>query len=153
MSSSFSATPVEAALNAADKAIQEAEEALTSNCETDTCNENTAKCDTEDTDPDDLAAAFFAAQAKKKEAEGRLPIKEWTKLFPGLRLQGSSKPGESSRSVSGHDIVTDESNEGCTRTANEEKIANVHELIRKRLVESLHQEYEKTLKTDIGALE
>eukprot|EP00978_Attheya_sp_CCMP212_P037312 scaffold174816_cov54-Attheya_sp.AAC.3 len=32
-------------------------------------------------DPDDLAAAFFASQAKAKEAELQLPISEWSKVL------------------------------------------------------------------------
>ena len=34
-----------------------------------------------DNDPDDLAAAFFAQQAKKKEAELKLPVEEWAKVI------------------------------------------------------------------------
>lgn len=112
-----SSSPVEAALQAADEAIRQAEqESSTPNSQTDTNNDKAAaQHDAERNssdltnkgdahpdsssadnapDPDDLAAAFFAAQAKKQEAESRLPIKEWTQLFPGLRLQGTSSSGE-----------------------------------------------------------
>lgn len=34
-----------------------------------------------DYDPDDLAAAFFAQQAKKQQAESKLPIDEWAKTI------------------------------------------------------------------------
>ena len=32
-------------------------------------------------DPDDLAAAFFAQQAKKQKEEARLPVNEWAKTI------------------------------------------------------------------------
>jgi len=34
-----------------------------------------------DYDPDDLAAAFFAQQAKKRQAESKLPVQEWAKTI------------------------------------------------------------------------
>ena len=51
----------------------------------------------EPVDPDDLAAAFFAQQAKKKQAESALPIDAWARTIHATRqpqnreeMQGTS---------------------------------------------------------------
>jgi hypothetical protein len=37
--------------------------------------------DNDDIDPDDLAAAFFAQQAKKQQIEMKLPVEEWAETI------------------------------------------------------------------------
>ena len=162
-----SSSAVAAALQAADEAIEEAEQAVLSARLTEHCGENeeefgsdkksSAGSNNEGTDPnpdtDDLAAAFFAAQAKKMEDEIRLPIEAWTQLFPGLRLRGCSEQGES-LGVSGNDIAagSDGSNLDCTgtRTGRAERIATLRDSIKEQLVERLYREYEKMLTADIS---
>mmetsp|Transcript_45788 Transcript_45788/g.139095 ORF Transcript_45788/g.139095 Transcript_45788/m.139095 type:complete len:227 (-) Transcript_45788:846-1526(-) len=86
-------TAIEEAIAAADEAIREETgskkcgEPKPSNslCAERTCPTPLAPTSPSD-DPDDLAAAFFAQQAKKEEMERKLPVEEWTELFPNLRL-------------------------------------------------------------------
>ena len=47
-------------------------------------------------DPDDLAAAFFAAEARKKEEVTKLPIDDWSTHFPELKLRCTSSQQEES---------------------------------------------------------
>ena len=129
----MSGLPIEKALRAADEALERAQRELSSGGAgasnqpsgvVDEVNEEgKAEPPANSTDPDDLAAAFFAAQAKKQGAENRLPATEWAQLFPGLRLQA-----------------------GCSNTSitqqSEEEMKN---LIKEKLVERLHQEYKKEL--------
>ena len=71
-------------------------------------------------DPDDMAAAFFAQQAKKQQEETKLPINEWAKIAVSCRdktmamqrkkpypdITGQTTP----RSQSGDDMKSDDSN-------------------------------------------
>jgi len=128
----MSGLPIKKALRAADEALERAQRELSSG-EASASNqpsvvdevneEGEAEPLANSTDPDDLAAAFFATQAKKQGAENRLPAMEWAQLFPGLRLQA-----------------------GCSNTSitqqSEEEMKN---LIKEQLVERLHQEYKKEL--------
>ena len=119
-----------------EQALRAADEALAAECscdqqsmepETESKNETTATtaatgASTEaqvDTNPDDMAAAFFAAQAKEQEAESRLPTREWAQLFPDLRLQA-----------------------GQITNAKEFEMRS---LIKEQLVAKLHQEHAKAL--------
>ena len=128
----MSGLPIEKALRAADEALSRAQRELSSGragasnqpSVVDEVNEEgEAEPPANSTDPDDLAAAFFAAQAKKQGAENRLPATEWAQLFPGLRLQ------------------TGCSNTNVTQQSEEE----MKNLIKEQLVERLHQEYKKEL--------
>jgi DnaJ-class molecular chaperone len=44
-------------------------------------NDNVQNAMEDHDDPDDLAAAFFAQQSKRKEAEMKLPVDEWAKVI------------------------------------------------------------------------
>ncbi len=119
---SMSGLPIEKALRAADEALERAQRELSSGSVVDKVNEEgEAEPPANSTDPDgDLAAAFFAAQAKKQGAENRLPATEWAQLFPGLRLQV-----------------------GCPNTSVTQQSEEMKSLIKEQLVERLHQEYKK----------
>ena len=127
----MSGLPIEKALRAADEALDRAQRELSSGeasasnqpSVVDEVNEGgEAEPPANSTDPDDLAAAFFAAQAKKQGAENRLPATEWAQLFPGLRLQA-----------------------GCSNTSVTQQSEEMKSLIKEQLVERLHQEYKKEL--------
>ena len=133
----MSTLPIEQALRAADEGLaadcscaqQPMEPETGRRGENEASTTTTSSCTREgeaqvDTDPDDMTAAFFAAQAKKQEAESRLPTKEWAQLFPGLRLQTQQMPGS----------------KVSTTNAKESEMRS---LIKEQLVAKLHQEYEK----------
>ena len=92
-----------------------------------------------DADPDDMAAAFFDAQAKKQEAESRLPTKEWVQLLPGVRLQTEKMPDSKG--------ATTNAKEPEMRSLIKDQEPEMRSLIKEQLVAKLHQEYEKALTT------
>jgi len=127
------ASPIEQALLASDEALAEcAQQPMEAGTGSGgNANIDEAKSQT-DTDPDDLAAAFFAAEAKEQEAKSRLPTKEWARLFPNLRLQTGPLSGFEDSQVT----------EVAAHNARQSEIRS---LIKERLVQRLHRECTKVL--------
>lgn len=97
MNSSFSSTPagsvsVEDCLQDADSQLQEALQQLANGQALQDADEPESDTGSDEMDPDDLAAAFFAQQAKKKQTESTLPIHPWAKTIFATQqsIQGSA---------------------------------------------------------------
>mmetsp|Transcript_1471 Transcript_1471/g.2514 ORF Transcript_1471/g.2514 Transcript_1471/m.2514 type:complete len:168 (+) Transcript_1471:195-698(+) len=71
-----------------------------------------------DDDPDDLAAAFFAAQASKEKAKATLPTDDWSRVIDNIEANKQSASSGSAASVAavvdGKDAGTSSTSESCT---------------------------------------
>ena len=141
-------TPIEEAIAAADEAIRMEAKAAFSKDDTVIMESRTkmegnvvarAACNY---DPDDLAAAFFARQAKKEEVEMSLPIEDWASLFPGLRLGGDFKL-EGVNSPEKNDAVE------SAQVDFLDKAAMLRSIIKDHLVKVLMDDYKKNRKQSL----